>query len=118
MTMNYLKATAAAFALAAIVGSAPARSDDTPVQGGSIIVTYNDDMATLDPAVGHDWQNWSMINSIFSRLVDYKPGSTELGPSLADNYTISSDGLTYTFKLNPNAKFTNGRKVVAADVKY
>ncbi len=91
---------------------------DTPNQGGAIVVTYKDDMATLDPAIGYDWQNWSMINSMFSRLVDYKPGSTELEPSLATSYTVSPDGLTYTFKLNPNAKFTNGRKVVAADVKY
>ena len=95
-----------------------ARAADTPSQGGTIVVTYKDDMATLDPAIGYDWQNWSMINSMFSRLVDYKPGSTELEPSLATSYTVSPDGLTYTFKLNPNAKFTNGRKVTAADVKY
>ncbi|HEY6733859.1 MAG TPA: ABC transporter substrate-binding protein, partial [Roseiarcus sp.] len=95
-----------------------AHAADTPSEGGAIIVTYKDDMATLDPAIGYDWQNWSMINSMFSRLVDYKPGSTELEPSLATSYTVSPDGLTYTFKLNPNAKFTNGRKVVAADVKY
>jgi ABC-type transport system substrate-binding protein len=75
-------------------------------------------MATLDPAIGYDWQNWSMINSMFSRLVDYKPGGTEIIPSLADSYTVSPDGLTYTFRLNPRAKFTNGRKVSAADVKY
>jgi ABC-type transport system substrate-binding protein len=95
-----------------------AHAADTPSEGGAIIVTYKDDMATLDPAIGYDWQNWSMINSMFSRLVDYKPGSTQLEPSLATSYTVSPDGLTYTFKLNPNAKFTNGRKVVAADVKY
>ena len=75
-------------------------------------------MATLDPAIGYDWQNWSMINSLFSRLVDYKFGTTEIVPSLADSWTISPDGLVYTFKLNPKAKFTNGRKVTAADVKY
>ncbi len=75
-------------------------------------------MATLDPAIGYDWQNWSMINSLFSRLVDYKFGTTEIVPSLADSWTISPDGLIYTFKLNPKAKFTNGRKVSAADVKY
>ena len=118
MTMSILKTTTAAIALAAGLASLPARADDMPVQGGSIIVTYKDDMATLDPAIGYDWQNWSMINSMFSRLVDYKPGTTELAPSLADSYTVSPDGLTYTFKLNPGAKFTNGRKVVAADVKY
>ncbi len=118
MTKPWLKTTTAALALMAGLASLPALADEAPVQGGSIIVTYKDDMATLDPAIGYDWQNWSMINSMFSRLVDYKPGTTEIIPSLADSYTVSDDGLTYTFKLNPNAKFTNGRKVVAADVKY
>src|SRR5690242_7447467 len=110
--------TVSTAALALTLASAAVRAEDTPHDGGSIIVTYKDDIATLDPAIGYDWQNWSMINSMFSRLVDYKPGTTELAPSLADTYSVSSDGLTYTFKLNPNAKFTNGRKVVAADVKY
>ncbi len=75
-------------------------------------------MATLDPAIGYDWQNWSMINGLFSRLVDYKFGSTEIVPSLAKSWTLSPDGLVYTFTLDPSAKFTNGRKVVAADIKY
>ncbi|TPN78593.1 ABC transporter substrate-binding protein [Mesorhizobium sp. CU2] len=91
---------------------------DTPTNGGDIIVTYKDDIATLDPAIGYDWQNWSMINSLFSRLVDYKPGTTELGPSLADSYDVSDDGKVYTFKLHPGVKFSNGRAVTAADVKW
>jgi len=91
---------------------------DTPTNGGDIIVTYKDDIATLDPAIGYDWQNWSMINSLFSRLVDYKPGTTELGPALADSYDVSDDGKVYTFKLHPGVKFTNGREVTAADVKW
>ena len=91
---------------------------DTPTNGGDIIVTYKDDIATLDPAIGYDWQNWSMINALFSRLVDYKPGTTELGPSLADSYDVSDDGKVYTFKLHPGVKFTNGREVTAADVKW
>jgi ABC-type transport system substrate-binding protein len=78
-----------------------ALADDAPNQGGTIVVTYKDDMATLDPAIGYDWQNWSMINGLFSRLVDYKFGSTEIVPILADSWTISPDGLVYTFKLNP-----------------
>ena len=91
---------------------------DTPTNGGDIIVTYKDDIATLDPAIGYDWQNWSMINALFSRLVDYKPGTTELGPALADSYDVSDDGKIYTFKLHPGVKFTNGREVTAADVKW
>jgi ABC-type transport system substrate-binding protein len=45
--------------------AAPAFAQDAPKQGGSIIVTYKDDVSTLDPAIGYDWQNWSMIKSIF-----------------------------------------------------
>ncbi|WP_131114338.1 ABC transporter substrate-binding protein [Lichenihabitans psoromatis] len=118
MTMTWLKTTTAALALTTALAVLPAKAADVPVQGGTIIVTYKDDMATLDPAIGYDWQNWSMINGLFSRLVDYKFGTTEIVPSLAESFTISPDGLVYTFKLNPKAKFTNGRKVVAADIKY
>ena len=117
MNTKLLKSAAMALVLSAGLATF-ARADDTPSQGGTIVVTYKDDMATLDPAIGYDWQNWSMINSLFSRLVDYKFGTTEIVPSLADSWTISPDGLVYTFKLNPKATFTNGRKVTAADVKY
>jgi ABC-type transport system substrate-binding protein len=117
MNRKLLKSAAMALALGAGLATF-ARAADTPSQGGTIVVTYKDDMATLDPAIGYDWQNWSMINGLFSRLVDYKFGTTEIVPLLADSWTISPDGLVYTFKLNPKAKFTNGRKVTAADIKY
>ena len=91
---------------------------DQPKQGGAVVVTFKDDLATLDPAVGYDWQNWSIIKSIFSGLMDYEPGTTKLMPDLAQSYTISDDGLTYTFKLRPGLKFHNGRAVTSADVKY
>jgi len=81
-------------------------------------VTYKDDVSTLDPAIGYDWQNWSMIKSLFDGLMDYKPGTTELVPDLAESYEISDDGLTYTFKLRQVVKFHNGRELTAADVKY
>ena len=41
-------------------------------------VTYKDDVSTLDPAIGYDWQNWSMIKSLFDGLMDYEPGTTTL----------------------------------------
>ncbi len=99
--------------LAATIASA-----DQPKQGGEVTVTFKDDLATLDPAVGYDWNNWSIIKSIFSGLMDYKPGTTELTPDLAESYTISDDGMTYTFKLRSGLKFHNGRALTSADVKY
>ncbi|MES2434870.1 MAG: ABC transporter substrate-binding protein [Pseudomonadota bacterium] len=92
--------------------------DPAAKQGGSIVMTYKDDVATLDPAIGYDWQNWSMIRSLFDGLMDYVPGTTDLRPGLAEKYEISEDGLTYTFHLRAGVKFHNGREMTADDVKY
>ncbi len=110
--------------LAALALPAGAQETDTyqpdpnATPGGSITITYKDDVATLDPAIGYDWQNWSMIKSLFDGLMDYVPGTTELRPGLAESYEISEDGLTYTFKLRPGVTFHNGREMTADDVKY
>ncbi|MGH6913935.1 MAG: ABC transporter substrate-binding protein, partial [Geminicoccales bacterium] len=98
------------------INSANAQEEAKP--GGSMVVTYKDDISTFDPAIGYDWQNWSMIKALFDGLMDYKPGTTELIPDLAESYTISDDGLTYTFKLRPGVKFHNGRELTASDIKY
>ncbi|MCF4099339.1 ABC transporter substrate-binding protein [Maritalea mediterranea] len=109
------KLLAGVAATAMTLGAGTALADN---MGGNIIVTYKDDVSTLDPAIGYDWQNWSMIKSLFDGLMDYEPGTTELVPDLAESYTISDDGLVYTFKLKPGVKFHNGRELVASDVKY
>ena len=105
-------------AVAALFVTGTAMAAEQPKQGGAAIVTFNNDLTTLDPQVGYDWQNWSVIKSIFDGLMDYKPGTTELEPDLAESYTVSDDGLTYTFKLRDGVKFHNGRVMTAADVKY
>jgi peptide/nickel transport system substrate-binding protein len=105
---------AAAMALAA---ACPVMADQ-PKQGGAAVIAFNNDLTTLDPQVGYDWQNWSVIKSIFDGLMDYDPGTTVLTPDLAESYTVSEDGLTYTFKLRPGVKFHNGRPMTAADVKW
>ena len=109
------------FAVAAAASAltlAAATAQAEPKQGGEMVVTYKDDISTFDPAIGYDWQNWSMIKSLFDGLMDYKPGTTELIPDLAESYTISEDGLVYTFKLRKGVKFHNGRELLASDIKY
>jgi ABC-type transport system substrate-binding protein len=107
-----------AAAALALVTAAPFALAQAPKQGGAAVVTFNNDLTTLDPHVGYDWQNWSVIKSIFDGLMDYKPGTTEIEPDLAESYTVSDDGLTYTFTLREGLKFHNGRPVTSADVKY
>jgi ABC-type transport system substrate-binding protein len=112
-----MKRLLASVSIAAMtIAAAPAFAEVK--QGGEMTVTFKDDLITLDPAIGYDWKNWSVIKSVFDGLMDYKPGTTELVPDLAESVDVSDDGLTYTFKLRQGVKFHNGREMKAADVKY
>ena len=113
-----LATTAVMLALALPAMAQDYTPDPNAKSGGSIVITYKDDVATLDPAIGYDWQNWSMIKSLFDSLMDYVPGTTTLRPGLAESYEISPDGLEYTFHLRKGVKFHNGREMTADDVKY
>ena len=115
--MRKLLLTGVAFA-ALLAATGVTLAQDDIKQGGSMIVTYQNDVSTLDPAIGYDWQNWSIIKSIFDGLMDYEPGTSTLAKDLAEDYTISDDGLTYRFKLRQGVKFHNGREMTADDVKY
>jgi len=110
--------SALVLALGLASASAQETLDPKAKQGGAITITYKDDVATLDPAIGYDWQNWSMIKSLFDGLMDYEPGTTKLRPELAESYEISPDGKIFTFKLRKGVKFHNGREMTAEDVKY
>jgi len=89
-----------------------------PQKGGSLIIAYKDDLATLDPAIGYDWTNWPAIKMVFDGLLDYDSGTT-LKPRIAEAMpTVSEDGTVYTFKLRKGVKFSNGRELTADDVVY
>ncbi|KAB2883710.1 MAG: ABC transporter substrate-binding protein [Albidovulum sp.] len=115
---KWLSGTAIALSLALPAFAQEYTPDPNAKPGGGIVITYKDDVATLDPAIGYDWQNWSMIKSLFDGLMDYVPGTTELRLGLAESYDLSEDGLTYTFHLRKGVKFHNGREMTAQDVKY
>jgi oligopeptide transport system substrate-binding protein len=119
---RFLASTVAVSALVLMLSTVPAAAEETldpnAKQGGAITITYKDDVATLDPAIGYDWQNWSMIKSLFDGLMDYEPGTTNLRPELAESYDISDNGKTFIFKLRSGVKFHNGREMTADDVKY
>ncbi|GGU70511.1 peptide ABC transporter substrate-binding protein [Pseudomonas laurentiana] len=62
--------------------------------------------------------------TVFNRLVDFKPGTTDIEPALAERWEISPDGLTYTFHLRQGVKFhtteyfTPSREMNADDVLW
>ncbi len=86
--------------------------------GGTMTVAYKNEMTSLDPAIGYDGASWNLIKAIFDGLMAYKVGTTDLTPGLAESYSVSPDGLTYTFKLRAGVKFHNGRPLTAEDVRY
>lgn len=62
--------------------------------------------------------------ALYNRLIDFKPGTTELRPALAESWEISPDGKTYTFHLRKDVQFhttpwfTPTRNMNADDVVY
>lgn len=90
----------------------------TPQAGGALAVAYQDDLATLDPAIGYDWTNWPTIKLVFDGLLDYDSGTTVV-PRIAESLPeVNEDATIYTFKLRPDVTFSNGRTLTADDVVY
>ncbi len=91
-----------------------------PVFADTITVALQSDGKTLDPHKASDAGSIHLIENMYSTLLRHKAGTYgEIEPDLAESYTISKDGRSYTFKLRKGARFhDSGREVKAADVKY
>ena len=72
-----------------------------------------DNAREYDPATTHGSGDYL----IYEGLVSYNQ-SLEIAPALASGWEINDDGTVYTFYLQPNAVFHNGRPVIAEDVVY
>lgn len=59
----------------------------------------------------------NVTNVIFSRLIDWDSHGN-LVPGLAESWTVSPDGKTYTIKLRPNLTFSDGSPLSAEDVAF
>ena len=73
---------------------------------------------TLDPAENAANESIWLDQNIYARLVQTDPGGTKVVPDLASSWDTSSDGLTWTFHLNPDAKFADGSPVTASDAAW
>lgn len=85
--------------------------------GGSIVVGIQNDLDSLDPHLAGSAGTSEVLFNIFEGLV--KPNSEgELIPAVASDYTISEDGMCYTFTLREDVTFHNGEPVTIEDVIY
>ena len=73
--------------------------------------------ATLDPVHVRDTGAGGYVQEIFAGLTRIGP-DLSVNPDLASGWMVSSDGLTYTFTIRPEAKFQDGRQLTATDVVW
>jgi len=93
-------------------------SSTCPRTGGTFVIATEEEPATLTTqAAGSSTTSGRVERIIQSTLVNVGP-DWQIRPQLAEKWEISSDGLTYTFHLNPKAKWTDGQPVTAADAEF
>ena len=84
--------------------------------GGRLIRLFSDP-PTLDPHITTDSTSAVIVNEVFGGLVTINP-EIEIVPDLAEDWDISPDGMVFTFRLRKDAKFHDGRLVVAEDFRW
>jgi len=102
--------------LVALCAVACSRAPEVP-PAGVLRTATSTDVPTLDPAIGYDTESWRFEQMLFNTLVDYDDES-HLVPEVAERWDIDPSGRVYTFHLDPRVRFSNGRRLVASDVKY
>ena len=90
---------------------------DTENGGSHITIGIPQDLDSLVPSLSQGAGTQEILYNIYEGL--YKPDSEgNLVPAVASDYTMSEDGLVYTFTLRDGIKFHNGNPVTVEDVKY
>ncbi|MBB4230777.1 ABC transporter substrate-binding protein [Rhizobium mongolense] len=112
------RALSAGAALSLLMLTAPAAFAETPkdtlVEGFAI-----DDIITMDPGEAFELSTAEMTTNSYSLLVRLDLNdTTKVKGDLAESWSVSDDGLTYTFKLKPGLKFASGNPVTAEDVAW
>jgi peptide/nickel transport system substrate-binding protein len=105
----------------AALSLASAACSGAPVHGGNLVYERQAATETLDPLNPRNGNgDIFSYNLIYSGLVRSDPtGRTnKIVPSLADRWTVSPDGKTYTFHVRPGVKFSNGQPLKASDVAW
>jgi peptide/nickel transport system substrate-binding protein len=86
-------------------------------RGGTLIMARPDEPLTFDPFIPGDNGSIYAIEQVCDALVEADATGLGLRPGLAESWEVSSDGLTYDFKIR-DAKFSNGEPVTVDDVVF
>lgn len=108
-----------AVAVAALAVAAVALAGTRATPPSTLVFYQWSDPDTLDPANAHGTSiTGRIVQNVYDRLVRMSADGRKVEPSLATSWTVSKDGLTYTFKLRKGVKFHDGSPFNAQAVRY
>lgn len=96
-------------------GSKDSASEETPQV---LVFGRGGDSVSLDPAIVTDGESYKVTENIFETLLSFGDEDTTINPGLAKEWTVSEDGLTYTFELQEGVKFHDGTDFNAEAVVF
>lgn len=112
---------AAALVVIAALALASCRSGDKGSQSAAKRDTLNINLGneppTLDWSLATDTSSYTVLNNIMEGLTQFDAGFRPI-PALAESWTVSEDGKTYTFKIREDVKWTDGKPLTAGDFEY
>jgi len=104
-------------AFAALSLAAPAFAE-TPADT-LVIADAIDDIVSLDPAESFEFAGQDALENVYDRLIQIRPATNfQLEPGLAESWSVSEDGKTYTFKMKEGLKFHSGNPITADDAAW
>lgn len=112
---------AGAFGLgtSALQAATPTPAPAAPTKLKTLVFARGGDIQSMDPAIMFDGESSRTSVLIHEPLIRCRPGSDgELQPALAEKWSVSDDGLTYTFNLREGVKFHDGTPFNAEAVKF
>ncbi len=101
-------------------GDSGSNGDGTPSngdEGQTMVINATQRYGTIDPAKGTDYTQVMALVNYYDPLVFPDEGGA-MQPHVADDWTVSEDGLTYTFELRDDITFHSGNDLTADDVQY
>ncbi len=104
--------------LALVVLAAGAASPAQSSREGTVVYARGDQTDSLDPQ-STDWGGSAKImNNIYEQLVTFSGDGVDIVPGLAEKWTRSDDGRTWTFMLRKGVKFHDGTEFNSDAVKF
>jgi peptide/nickel transport system substrate-binding protein len=94
------------------------KQGDAQTPPNVLVVGHVAELQTLDPGQAVTISDFRILCNIYDSLLHYKDGSLDVEPGLAETWSVSPDGKTYTFNLRKGVKFHDGTAFNAESVKF